>query len=651
MSLKSIHKVVPMRSHYSMEACATVYDEEAMTALELAGRTAAKMNETVEAYNELADVTNTQLAAQTATIKYAREVEIPQHVEDTVDAHIESGAFREDINLYAGDLTARVDNLLGSVTTGSTTMDAEIIDARMDISGTAHDNLGTAIRDGFQHVENRITSLSQTADFFDWTGGSYVMHTSGNVIAHTSYSLTDFIRVCPAQQLWVNTYCRESAGIAFYDGNRVFVSGISNVNTIVPFYHSFTVPDGAYYMRISCLTEQLANFYLTFDFTAAVAPLLGGELEKRVEQLGDSVPLTWVDGYYVGGNGDEVEYTQSMTNSYSHTDYVPVLPNAKLYVRTYMQSNAAIAYYDAGKNLLGTVLNRDVLVPYETTLTTPENCYFIRMSCRTNAKPIAYVRVGVVEHLRSLQGGGDNPIANVQPNSGGFTSIFHNMVVIGDSLASGEHEYKVDGVTKYIDLYDYSWGKCIERACGNNVTLLSKGGMTAKTWWANFASQLPTTMGEAYIIGLGVNDMSSSSFTLGTVDDIKTSWSSNADTFYGNYGKIVQRILEVQPRAKIFVVTRPHKFGATVDANHLAVNDAIRAIAEKFGCYVIDLYANGAHYFNTTAWKQQYMLETHMNTAGYQWCAWMMMQYIDRIVRENLEDFAQAAFIGTNYEY
>lgn len=50
--------------HYSIQNIPTIYDEEALTALELAGRVAAKVNESVGAFNKLETETNNHLAEQ-----------------------------------------------------------------------------------------------------------------------------------------------------------------------------------------------------------------------------------------------------------------------------------------------------------------------------------------------------------------------------------------------------------------------------------------------------------------------------------------------------------------------------------------------------------------------------------------------------------
>lgn len=119
--------IKPLNDHYSITTPASVYDEDALTALELAGRTTAKVNETVKAFNDL-------------------EESIPGKIAADVEKHIANGEFDEQIDKSIGNLTDRVDNMLGSMTEGSTTMDAEIIDARLGQDGTNYANVGTAIR-------------------------------------------------------------------------------------------------------------------------------------------------------------------------------------------------------------------------------------------------------------------------------------------------------------------------------------------------------------------------------------------------------------------------------------------------------------------------------------------------------------------------
>lgn len=140
-----------MNLHYSFTNPATVHDEDALTALELVGRQGAKINEVIRDQNKLRTETENNLSDQDESIRKMNDVTMPAKVESEVQKQIDNGTFDNAIDRYAGELTDRLDNLLGSVTTGSTTLDAEIIDIRTDARGGVHANAGKAIREFFKN--------------------------------------------------------------------------------------------------------------------------------------------------------------------------------------------------------------------------------------------------------------------------------------------------------------------------------------------------------------------------------------------------------------------------------------------------------------------------------------------------------------------
>ena len=84
----------------------------------------------------------------------------------------------------------------------------------------------------------------------------------------------------------------------------------------------------------------------------------------------------------------------------------------------------------------------------------------------------------------------ENPIANISQQPG-WCTIIHRWGFIGDSLCSGEHEYKrADGTTVWDDIYEYSWGQYIARKNGLLAYNFSRGGMTAKEYVESFYKRL-----------------------------------------------------------------------------------------------------------------------------------------------------------------
>lgn len=240
---------------------------------------------------------------------------------------------------------------------------------------------------------------------------------------------------------------------------------------------------------------------------------------------------------------------------------------------------------------------------------------------------------------------------------GGFCSIFRTIACIGDSLSLGEFEStKPDGTGRYHDFYEYSWGQFIGRNCGSTVYNFSKGGMTAKAYIEEFADKKGfwgrDKLAQAYIIALGVNAINrhiNGELELGSVSDIdKNDYRNNAKTFIGYYAQIIQRIKELQPRAKIFLISIPRN-GDEQDAKRKEVRDLLEELTKIFNrTYLIDLYMH-APVYDAGLRKKFYL--GHMTPTGYVLTARMIESYIDYIIRKNPEEFNQVGFIGTDLYY
>ena len=72
-------------NHYSMNNPASVYDEEALTALELSARTAKKVNDCVEAYNKLEEDTQDTLTKYDVKLSKFENDNIPNGIIDFVN--------------------------------------------------------------------------------------------------------------------------------------------------------------------------------------------------------------------------------------------------------------------------------------------------------------------------------------------------------------------------------------------------------------------------------------------------------------------------------------------------------------------------------------------------------------------------------------
>lgn len=256
-----------------------------------------------------------------------------------------------------------------------------------------------------------------------------------------------------------------------------------------------------------------------------------------------------------------------------------------------------------------------------------------------------------VNQLYTIEG--EKPLDNLV-SDGGFCGIFRTIGVVGDSLASGEFESYTEGIRGNHDFYEYSWGQYMARTLGNKVYNFSRGGMTAKEFEESFSIRCGAynreNLCQAYIIALGVND--SNKFEVG---DVERAFSENPSpdnqSFLVWYARIIKSIKGKQPKAKIFLMTMPYQphYPEELRVKRDACNEGIRSLAEKFtNTYVLDFRRYAPIYdekFEKTFYRG------HMTPAGYLLTAKMVMSYIDWIIRNNHDDFAEAGLIGTPYSY
>lgn len=172
--------------------------------------------------------------------------------------------------------------------------------------------------------------------------------------------------------------------------------------------------------------------------------------------------------------------------------------------------------------------------------------------------------------------------------------FFEKFAVVGDSYASGEI-YVADasqskGYT-VADYYQKSWGQILARKYGATCINLSVGGLTTRTWLTSshgLTKMLAEKPQELYLCALGINDeISLGTSYLGRIEDIKNydSYSDYPDTFYGNYGKIIEQIKAHAPKSKIVLMSMAYLYNATEDS----FTAAIKNIANHYNIPFINI--------------------------------------------------------------
>lgn len=261
----------------------------------------------------------------------------------------------------------------------------------------------------------------------------------------------------------------------------------------------------------------------------------------------------------------------------------------------------------------------------------------------------------------------ENPIAKIRREAG-FTSIIRNWGFIGDSLSSGVMNYTSPAPAGTVHMYDLSWCQMLCRLTGAEGYNFSYGGQYAKRWVTgkneNGTPNQPERCWEGakvnpkdgYIIALGENDKDpaqqaiygcgSVATDVGTYNP-ETDTDTNANSYAGWMAGIIQRIKSIQPKAPIFIINMPKNPAGTIREEY---NKVISDLCDKFNrVYMIDLYKYAPDFYYEPNFYNTYFHPSHPTALGYQWIAWTICTYIDWIIRNNMHDFANQQFVGTQY--
>lgn len=259
-------------------------------------------------------------------------------------------------------------------------------------------------------------------------------------------------------------------------------------------------------------------------------------------------------------------------------------------------------------------------------LNVPSKAKYFRITFPTSYKDKIKFYFDISQTILTMMG--DNSAAKKPLYTS--LSVFENFGVIGDSFASGEIYVNGQGN----DYYNLSWGQILARQYGVECKNFSAGGLTTRTWLTSEAG-LPNLLGsnarKIYYLALGINDYYSlGSDYLGSISDIKEDFTQNADTFYGNYGKIIGNIKVHAPNAKIVMFTI-----ATLDGVAPQFSEAIINIANHFG--IPHIVQRDDEYFLSDFYTS--FVKGHPVAITYSGMAQAFARLLDKCMIENYDYF------------
>lgn len=440
------------------------------------------------------------------------------------------------------------------------------------------------LNDNISSTNARIDDMSKVD--YDIITASYVSKSNGSQYSDVAaYFSTDFIEV--SDGIIVKTKVQDdSAGICFYTQGRTFISGYNpysdNETEVI-----LQPPEGAAYVRISCLTNYADNFVCRYD--NALIPVytridtLDTEVAAISEQLAkvNDTDYEAVEASYIHYSNGQRETGVSV---YFSTDYI-ALSGYTVYVRTKVADDlSGIAFYDANKSFISGYNPYDDNET-ETMLEPPEGAVYVRISCLTSYADYFVCRYDNV--LESIKNDVLEINAFIASHTDDFSHSFWaqamwKVLCIGDSLTSGANYNEEWGEqTSPGASIDQNYPRMLGRLICGETTNAGFSGYSASTWWNSKKDSYQFNDYDTFIIWLGTNNGLTD--TLDTDVDPYDDYSDFAETETGYYCRIIEKIKE-ENESCLIVLTKI--FASRDDVE--TTNSVIDKIAQKYGLPVID---------------------------------------------------------------
>lgn len=218
------------------------------------------------------------------------------------------------------------------------------------------------------------------------TSGKYVANNNGNLLdsPNGTHNASDFVPISPNTAYKVSGTSEQGA---FYDMNRVYISGFTNASNVA------VSPSNAYFIRLTVLNSQLNSaqlekgnkvteyepFIIVLDTNAIANPIPEEKLvlNKNIIRGTPSKNLfdksTVTKGKYVANNNGNL--ADSPNGTHNASDFIPIISNTNYKISGTTEQGA---FYDANKSFVSGFTNASGVS------ISPVNAYFIRMTVLTS---------------------------------------------------------------------------------------------------------------------------------------------------------------------------------------------------------------------------------------------------------------------------
>lgn len=326
-----------------------LYKNEARSSISLTKDAAEKINELVDAYNEFSKKDLTWKQDQDGRIRGAI-LYMKDNLQNTLDDMMQSlekngfveNRIKANMERFTSEvhaLTVRLDNLLGSISEGGTTADAELIDIRTGSNGERYTNAGEGIRNQIERLDREISEITEEIALkpVGYYKGTRIDITSGTLVKTGESTDTYEVHVVPGGTYYISQMAGGRDGVALYDASGKFVSLLTPLLSQMNTY--FTIPANVSIVRYAVpktavnpgyiIPKDKADVFLSgyrrvLSDTVALNQIMYDELTNSfISQFGYSNrlnPNTVTKGWYVS---DELG-TLLPNENYNVSDFVQI---------------------------------------------------------------------------------------------------------------------------------------------------------------------------------------------------------------------------------------------------------------------------------------------------------------------------------------